>query len=72
MIKRDITETIYEYDKEGKLIKKTVTETHEEDTNVINSSSPYTYKSWPYDITCTGTTSAISNTEIEKATLTMG
>lgn len=29
MIKRDITETIYEYDKEGKLIKKTVTETHE-------------------------------------------
>ena len=31
MIKRDITETIYEYDKEGKLIKKTVTETHEEE-----------------------------------------
>lgn len=29
MIKRDTTETIYEYDKEGKLIKKTVTETHE-------------------------------------------
>ena len=31
MIKRDTTETIYEYDKEGKLIKKTVTETHEEE-----------------------------------------
>lgn len=31
MIKRDITETIYEYDKEGKLIKKIVTETHEEE-----------------------------------------
>lgn len=31
MIKRDTTETIYEYDEEGKLIKKTVTETHEEE-----------------------------------------
>ena len=31
MIKRDITETIYEYDKEGKPIKKIVTETHEEE-----------------------------------------
>lgn len=31
MIKRDITETIYEYDKEGKLIKKIITETHEEE-----------------------------------------
>ena len=40
MIKRDITETVYEYDKEGKLVKKTVTETHEEDGN--------TSISWPY------------------------
>ena len=31
MTKRDTTETIYEYDKEGKLIKKIVTETHEEE-----------------------------------------
>lgn len=31
MIKRDITETIYEYDKEGNLVQKTVTETHEVD-----------------------------------------
>jgi hypothetical protein len=31
MIKRDITETVYEYDNEGKLIKKTVTEKHEEE-----------------------------------------
>jgi hypothetical protein len=31
MIKRDITETVYEYDKEGKLVKKTVTEKHEEE-----------------------------------------
>ena len=33
MIKRDIVETVYEYDKEGKLVSKIVTETHEEDTN---------------------------------------
>lgn len=31
MIKRDITETVYEYDENGQLVKKTVTETHEED-----------------------------------------
>ena len=31
MIKRDITETIYEYDKNGNLVQKTVTETHEVD-----------------------------------------
>lgn len=41
MIKRDITETVYEYDKEGKLLKKTVTETHEEEDNTIT-----TYPSW--------------------------
>ena len=40
MIKRDVTETVYEYDKEGKLVKKTVTETHEEDNNASIS--------WPY------------------------
>jgi hypothetical protein len=40
MIKRDVTETVYEYDKEGKLVKKTVTETHEEDNN--------TSITWPY------------------------
>lgn len=43
MIKRDITETVYEYDKEGKLLKKTVTETHEEEDNTIT-----TYPSWSY------------------------
>lgn len=31
MVKREITETVYEYDGESKLIKKTVTETKEED-----------------------------------------
>lgn len=45
MIKRDITETVYEYDKEGKLIKKTVTETHEEDNNT-SITWPYTTPSW--------------------------
>lgn len=38
MVKRDITETVYEYDKEGKLIRKTVTETHEEEEG-----TSYTY-----------------------------
>jgi YD repeat-containing protein len=71
MIKRDITETIYEYDKEGKLIRKTVTETHEEDTNVTNTSNPYTHQSWPYEITCTGSTTATNpQVSVEKATIT--
>lgn len=57
MIKRDITETIYEYDKEGKLIKKTVTETHETEEGTtltypysINTSAPNTNDWWrlPY------------------------
>ena len=43
MIKRDITETVYEYDKEGKLLKKTVIETHEEEDNTVA-----TYPSWTY------------------------
>ena len=37
MIKRDITETVYEYDKEGKLVRKVVTETHEEENNTITT-----------------------------------
>lgn len=37
MIKRDIIETVYEYDKEGKLLKKTVIETHEEESNTITT-----------------------------------
>lgn len=31
MIKRNIVETVYEYDKDGKLTRKSVTETHETD-----------------------------------------
>ena len=68
MIKRDITETIYEYDKEGKLIKKTVTETHEEDSNITDVSYPYVHKSWPYEITCTDNA---SKTAIQKDTVTL-
>lgn len=47
MIKRDIVETVYEYDKEGKLVSKTVTETHEEDTNITTNTPPswWTYPS---------------------------
>ena len=61
MIKRDITETIYEYDKEGKLVKKTVTEKHEtvEDTMKIGDilTNPCTPNIETYDwkkhqITC--------------------
>ena len=43
MIKRDITETVYEYDKEGKLLKKTVTETHEEEDNTTVTYPSFTY-----------------------------
>ena len=58
MIKRDIVETVYEYDKEGKLVSKTVTETHEEDTNITTNTPPlwWTYdtsRNWPPYISCT-------------------
>ena len=53
------------------LVKKTITETHEEDSNTIQTTYPYTYKSWPYEITCDSTSTA-TNPAIEKATLTMG
>ena len=43
MIKRDITETICEYNEEGKLIKKVVIETHEEEDNMITTSPSWTY-----------------------------
>lgn len=55
MIKRDIVETVYQYDKEGKLVSKTVTETHEEDTNITTNTPPSydTSRNWPPYITCT-------------------
>ena len=43
MVKRDIVETVYEYDNEGKLLKKTVTETHEEEEEKITTSTWQTY-----------------------------
>ena len=45
MIKRDIKETICEYDNEGKLVKKTIIETHEEEEDKITTS---TYQTHPY------------------------
>lgn len=60
MIKRDITETVCEYDNEGKLIKKTVTETHEEEDNTAIN-----YPSWSYlngSVTlCRDTATSVSN-----------
>jgi hypothetical protein len=62
MIKRDITETVYEYDKEGKLVRKTVTETHEEEDNTIT-----TYPSWSYlngaPVVCCGDTISTTTTK---------
>ena len=43
MIKRDITETVYEYDKEGKLVRKVVTETHEEENNTVTTYPSFSY-----------------------------
>lgn len=72
MIKRDIVETVYEYDKEGKLVSKTVTETHEEDTNITTNTPPswWTYPSqnWPPYITCTNSK---TNDDITKYEITM-
>lgn len=45
MIKRDIKETICEYDNEGKLLKKTIIETHEEEEDKITTS---TYQTYPH------------------------
>ena len=65
MIKRDITETVCEYDNEGKLVKKIVTETHEEEDNTVIN-----YPSWSYlngGITLCGeaATSVSNSTETE-------
>lgn len=43
MIKRDITETVYEYDKEGKLVRKVITETHEEENNTVTTYPSFSY-----------------------------
>jgi hypothetical protein len=51
MIKRNITETTYEYDKEGKLIKKTIIETHEEENDTVTTTYPWTYLNGTSDCT---------------------
>lgn len=45
MIKRKIVETVEEYDANGKLVRKTTTETEEDDTAEYQ---PYTYPVYPY------------------------
>ena len=64
MIKRDITETVYEYDKEGKLVKKTVIETHEEENNTVIT-YPFSYLNGgvakPYEATLATTTTTKCN-----------
>lgn len=45
MIKRTITETIYEYDEEGKITRKIITETKEEDDN---KPMQFQYTTTPY------------------------
>lgn len=49
MIKRDIVETVYEYDSEGKLLKKTVIETHEEEEEKTTVSTWQTYPNLTWD-----------------------
>lgn len=73
MIKRDIVETVYKYDKEGNLVSKTVTETHKEDTNITTNTpqSWWTYdtsQNWPPYITCTNSN---TNDYVTKNTITM-
>ena len=67
MIKCDIVETTYEYDKEGKLLKKTVIETHEEEDNTITTSSPWTYLNGTNP--CCGNISTKSGSDYPQATL---
>ena len=59
MTKRDIVETVYEYDDEGKLLKKTVTETHEEEDIAYKSH----WTNVPY-INCTDTNSTSGLTNV--------
>jgi DNA polymerase elongation subunit (family B) len=47
MTKRKTTIVTEEFDKEGKLLKKTTETTEEEDDSVI-STYPVTYSSYPY------------------------
>ena len=72
MVKRTVTETIYEYDKQGNLVKKTVTETHEEEdnttltypsypTNPYPNTTPGDWWKQPY-VTCSNGTTSDSST----------
>lgn len=41
MIKRKITETVEEYDKDGKVVRKTTTETEETDETPVQRTYPF-------------------------------
>ena len=63
MIKRKTVETVYEYDKDNKIVRKTITETEEEDTNDYRPGyTPYfpgvTQPVYPGDVYCNITTSS--------------
>lgn len=70
MIKRDVTETIREYDQNGKLIRESTTHTIEEDNNTSTITYP-TYpvnpcpQRWdqPYYTTTTMTSASVNETE---------
>lgn len=47
MIKKHVTEIIEEFDTQGKLVKKTTTETHEEDTNRYGTTQEWWYNNTP-------------------------
>lgn len=58
MTKRNIIETIYEYDEKGTLVRKTVTETEENDDAPYLPYSPWTWMPpapqwWENGPTCT-------------------
>ena len=57
MIKRTTTETTYEYDKDGNLVKKIVVETHEEQDDNPNPLT-YPYINWCHTGECSSTTTS--------------
>lgn len=65
MTKRTVTETVYEYDKNGNLIKKTVIETHEEDYPT-STPSLTTTDWWKQTYVSTSPSDSISTTTATK------
>lgn len=59
MTKKTVVETVYEYDEEGNIVKKTMTETVEYDSTYFQEPQPYPYSPpsvvpyWAVGPTCT-------------------